>query len=445
MDKYHKYINLYKRGVPEYMHDMPYDEKFSFNTKSKEYDIIKMIGKGAYGTTYLVKKDDKKYIMKKISLNKSKIADILLEVQALKKISKRNNNCDTREFNISSLCLIDDFIDYETQEYVIVMNYLEHAITLTSLLERNKALNKQMRFDDIIFVMTRLISQLDNLHSYGIVHNDIKPDNIIIQYVDNEIKNVLFIDFGVSCIKVCRPSGTIIYLAPELYRIINHTPENVLKIKEKLLADESTQEEGKTIPTNKNDYMKTDVYSLGVVFYEMLHNKMPYPYKPDYIREYSKYYKENPLDFELALLSLKNKNSDLYNYIEDLSVSEVEDDENESEDEKEEQLREHKIDAYLRENSPILLSPEAVLGYYNYYKSKPVFKSTYSENESGNPRIAEMINMLVEKMLIINPLKRPSMHRLKSEFHKIILELLSKNYFKSISSPRRLISPVKEV
>jgi serine/threonine protein kinase len=418
------------------------------NTKIQEFDIIKMIGRGAYGTTYLVKKDNKKYIMKKISLIKSKIADIMLEVQALKKISK-HNNCDTRQFNVSSLCLIDDFIDYQTQEYVIVMNYLEHAITLTTLLESNKGLNKQMSFDDIIFIMTRLISQLDKLHTNGIVHNDVKPDNIIVQYIDNEIKNVLFIDFGVSCIKVCRPSGTIIYLAPELYRIINHTPENVLKIKEKLLSDESTKEEGKTIPTNKSDYMKTDVYSLGIVFYEMLHNKMPYPYKPDYMREYSRYYKRHPLEFEIAVLSLKNQNPDLYSYIENLNVSELseeyeehEDSYEESEEEKEEHLREHKIDAYLRENAPILLSPEAVLGYYNYYKSNPVFKSNYSENESGNPHIAEMINILVEKMLIINPLKRPSIHRLSKEFHKIILQLLSKNYFKSISSPR-LISPIK--
>lgn len=408
----------------------------------KEYSIIKTIGRGAYGTTYLVTKNDNKYIMKKISLTKSKIADILLEVNALKKISKYNN-CEKREFNTSSLCLVDNFIDYTTQEYVIIMNYLDNAITLSEFLTRNKNLNKVMKLDDIIFVMNRLISQLDNLHINGIVHNDIKPDNIIIQYVNEQIKNVLFIDFGVSCIKVCRPSGTLIYLAPELYRIISHSPEQVIKIKQKLLSDPDKQEEGKTIPINKHDYMKTDVYSLGLVFYEMLHNKMPYPYKPDYIREQTRYYKRHPLDFELYLMDMQAENPDFASYIKEIDEDKFE---NETKQEKEERILDYKIDAYIleniRKNKDNLLSPEAMLGYYNYYKTNPVFKSYYQENESSNPKIAKMINEIIEKMIIVNPLKRPSIHRLKSQFNKIIITLLSQNYFKSITSPRRLISPI---
>jgi serine/threonine protein kinase len=414
-------------------------------SKSEEYDILKTIGKGAYGITYLVKKDNTRYIMKKISLTKSKIPDILLEVNALKKISKYNN-CELSNFNKSSLCLVDDFIDYKNQEYVIIMNYLDNAITLSTLLNRNKELHKSMKLEDVIFVMSRLISQLDDLHGVGIVHNDIKPDNIIIQYVNEQIKNVLFIDFGVSCLKLCRPSGTILYLAPELFRIINHTPENVIKIKQKLLSDPNTQEEGKTIPVNKNDYMKTDVYSLGIVFYEMLHNKMPYPYKPDYIREQTKYYENHPLYFELDLMDLRKKNPEFNTYIEEMDTDNT--DENETEQEKEERMFHDKINAYIleniRENIDTLLSSEAIFGYYNYYKTNPKFKSFYTENETGNPTIAKMINEIIEKMLIINPLQRLSIHRLKSQFNKIILSLLSQNYFKSVtSSPRRLaMSPI---
>ena len=414
--------------------------------KSEEYDIIKIIGKGAYGITYLVKKNDVKYIMKKISLSKSKIPDILLEVNALKKISKYNN-CELNNLNKSSLCLIDDFIDYKNQEYVIIMNYLDNAITLSALLSRNKELNKSMKLEDVIFVMSRLISQLDDLHSYGIVHSDIKPENIIIQYANQQIKNILFIYFGVSCLKLCKPSGTIIYLAPELFRIINYTPENVINMKQKLLSDPNTQEEGKTIPINKNEYMKTDVYSLGIVFYEMVHNKMPYPYKPDYIRTQTKYYKNHPLDFELDLIDLRNKNPEFNTYIEEMDTDNI--DEDETEQEKEERILYNKINAYIleniRENINSLLSQEAILGYYNYYKSNPKFKSSYTENETGNPSTAKMINEIIEKMLIINPLQRPSIHRLKSQFNKIILYLLSHNYFKSVTSPRKRTSPINEL
>lgn len=439
MDKYHKYIKMYPKGVPPYMKDAPYSEKWSFTDQPRKYEIIKFLGRGAYGSTYIVSRNDIKYVMKKISLNKSKIADILLEVQALKKISKYNNCPDE---NKSSLCLIDDFVDYENGEYIIVTNYLENAITLSSLLAKYKESNRIMKLDDIIFIMSRLISQLDKLHQYGVVHNDIKPDNIIVQYINEQITNVLFIDFGVSCIKTCRPSGTIIYLAPELFRIINHTPESVIKIKEKLLANPETEYEGKILPVNKSDYMKTDVFSLGIVFYEMLHNKYPYPYKADYVKEKSRYYKTHPLDFELDLLDSKVKDESLYNYINELSDRESMSSDDELPEEREERILEEKIQLYLNENLPPLLSPESMLSYYEYYKAKPKFISSYQENESGDPRVAQMINEIVENMLITSPLNRPSIHRMKAKLQKLVMRLLSKNFFKSVTKKRQLISPV---
>jgi len=440
MDKYHQYIKLFPKGVPKNIEDMPYNEQWSFNTKPQEYEIIKFLGKGAYGSTYIVKKNNVKYVMKKISLTKSKVADILLEVQALKKISKYD--C-SNEKNLSSLCLIDDFVDYQNNEYIIVTNYLDNAITLSSLLNRYKESNRKMSLEDIIFIMSRLISQLDKLHNYGIVHNDIKPDNIIIQYVDNKIKNVLFIDFGVSCIKVCKPSGTILYLAPELFRIINYTPDKVLQLKEKLLSNPDTKGEGDIIPINKSDYMKTDVFSLGIVFYEMLNNKFPYPYKLDYIRDKTRYYKEYPLDFELTLMDLKHKNEDLYDYIKNLDEnrSSVSSMDSQTQEEKEENLLDEKIRLYLNENLPPLLSPESLMSYYDYYKLNPKFTSLYKEDESSDPRVSQIINEIVEKMLIVNPLNRPSIHRIKSQFGKIIMKLLASNFFTSVTK-RQLISPI---
>jgi serine/threonine protein kinase len=443
MDKYHKYVKLFPKGVPKNIDNIPYDDKWSFSTKPQEYEILKFLGRGAYGSTYIVQKHNRKYVMKKISLAKSKIPDILLEVQALKKISKYNN-CNIEQ-NISSLCLIDDFVDYENNEYVIITNYLENSITLSTFLAKYKELDKKMNLDDIVFIMSRLISQLDKLHNYGVVHNDIKPDNIIIQYINDKITNVLFIDFGVSCIKLCRPSGTILYLAPELFRIISHTPESVMILKEKLLSKEETQEEGEKIPINKSDYMKTDVFSLGMVFYEMLHNKYPYPYKLDYIRDKSKYYKEYPIDFELSLMDLKVKNESLFEYINKLSYTDTDTDTDTDSfkltpEEKEEHVREDKIRAYINENLPPLLSPESLISYYDYYKTNPRFISLYTEDESGSPEIAKTINDLVEKMLIVNPLNRPSIHRIKSKFGRVIIQLLSKNFFTSVTK-RQLISP----
>ena len=107
----------------------------------------------------------------------------------------------------------------------------------------------------------------------------------------------------------------------------------------------------------------------------------------------------------------------------------------------EERLLDEQIRLYLNENLPPLLSPESLLSYYDYYKSKPKFVSLYTENESGDPRVSQIINEIVEKMLIVNPLNRPSIHRIKSQFGKIIMQLLASNFFTSVTKNRQLISP----
>jgi tRNA A-37 threonylcarbamoyl transferase component Bud32 len=96
-------------------------------------------------------------------------------------------------------------------------------------------------------IMTQLCDILSVVHSKGIVHNDIKPDNILLK--DGSVK---LIDFGIAFdmlnIKDFRregvPPGTVGYVAPE--------------IKEGVAPS-----------------IQSDIYSLGIVFAEMLTGKIP--------------------------------------------------------------------------------------------------------------------------------------------------------------------------
>jgi serine/threonine protein kinase len=87
---------------------------------------------------------------------------------------------------------------------------------------------------------------LQYLHALGIVHGDIKLDNILVD--DNYIPKLA--DFGYASTEVYKSgdkSGTLIYAAPELFS------------------------------KGSADMRAADIWSLGIVFYAMITNRFPYP------------------------------------------------------------------------------------------------------------------------------------------------------------------------
>ena len=86
-------------------------------------------------------------------------------------------------------------------------------------------------------------------------------------------------------------------------------------------------------------------------------------------------------------MDLKNKNESLYAYIphlDDDRSSIGSEGEGETQEEKEERLLDEQIRLYLNENLPPLLSPESLLSYYDYYKSKPKFVSLYLQRDRAS-------------------------------------------------------------
>lgn len=117
------------------------------------------------------------------------------------------------------------------------MNYAKHGPLIEHLYN-----NKLLVENDIRVVMEQLLLAVDLMHKKGILHRDIKPDNILI--LDNDNLQVCIADLGLSCRiteveflnKKC---GTPGYVAPEI--LLGH-------------------------PTT----FKADVFSLGCLFYNLL-------------------------------------------------------------------------------------------------------------------------------------------------------------------------------
>jgi len=121
----------------------------------------------------------------------------------------------------------------------IIMEYLE-GLPLDYILYRMPKLTVPKALDILLQVCTGL----SYAHDQGIVHQDIKPANIFIQ-LDGRTK---IVDFGLSCppgTLDCSMPGTIYYMSPE-------------------------QIEGETVDE------RTDIYSFGIMAYEMLTGQRPY-------------------------------------------------------------------------------------------------------------------------------------------------------------------------
>ncbi|MBP0972884.1 MAG: Stk1 family PASTA domain-containing Ser/Thr kinase, partial [Oscillospiraceae bacterium] len=125
----------------------------------------------------------------------------------------------------------------------IVMEYID-GITLKEYIDNEKVLT----WKDSVHFVTQVLRALQHAHDRGIVHRDIKPQNIML-FTDGSIK---VMDFGIA--KFARDDngtatdqaiGTVHYISPEQAR-----------------GDETDE--------------KSDIYSVGVMLYEMLTGQKPF-------------------------------------------------------------------------------------------------------------------------------------------------------------------------
>jgi serine/threonine-protein kinase len=115
-----------------------------------------------------------------------------------------------------------------------------------------QALNGQRKFspERATRIALRICEALDYIHSHGVVHCDLKPENIMVDGQDH----IKLIDFGIACdrgagrIPSARPSQTL------------GTPDYI------------SPEQVKGEPGDR----RSDLYALGVVLYEMLTGKAPF-------------------------------------------------------------------------------------------------------------------------------------------------------------------------
>jgi hypothetical protein len=157
-----------------------------------KYNIIKQLGKGAYGTTYKVEYNSKYYALKKQKIlesdtKKNLNSNIWREIEFYKWINKLNSNDQVffmklYEYNIEKVCDLDQEVDNkELNRSKICLNLL---VDLKDGVLENLTLSKEQ--NNSLLIQMLYINYL--LRKSNWIHNDIHPGNIGYKIVDTNTK-----------------------------------------------------------------------------------------------------------------------------------------------------------------------------------------------------------------------------------------------------------------
>ena len=202
---------------------------------NRRYEILRTIGKGGMAEVYLAHD-----ILLDREVAIKMLRDQFVADKALLEQFRREAKSAAR-LKHPYIINIHDVVSEGEKEY-IVMEYVE-GVTLKDYLENNK-----LSLNAVLEIGVRLADAVQHAHSKHIIHCDLKPQNILI---DKNL-NPKIADFGIAKMV---SNQTMVYTSTVMGSVHYLSPEQA---------------------TGRQVTASSDVYSLGVVLFEMLTGKVPF-------------------------------------------------------------------------------------------------------------------------------------------------------------------------
>ncbi|MBX7171662.1 MAG: protein kinase [Pyrinomonadaceae bacterium] len=216
-----------------------------------QYKIISPIGKGGMGEVFLAQdtKLNRKVAIKFLNEEFSKDTDKLNRfIQEAKAVSALNHP------NILTVHEIGENGD---------SNYIVTEFIEGKTLREQLSPKKTNSLNSILKIGVQVAEALTTAHQAGIIHRDIKPENIMIRQ-DGYAK---VLDFGLAKLTEQKPTDESIDLEDTTKGLIKTNPGMVMGTVSYMSPEQAR---------GKETDARTDIWSLGVVLYEMLSGKVPF-------------------------------------------------------------------------------------------------------------------------------------------------------------------------
>jgi len=199
------------------------------------YELLELIGSGGMANVYKTKC----HRLNRLVAVKILKSDLAQDADFRRRF--RDESLAVAKLSHANIMSVYDVSSSQGIEY-IVMELLD-GITLKQYMERRSRMN----WREALHFITQIMRGLSHAHSRGIIHRDIKPQNIMVLR-DGTVKVA---DFGIACLADANQTltqealGSVHYISPE-------------------------QAKGERLDE------RSDVYSAGVVLYEMLTGRLPF-------------------------------------------------------------------------------------------------------------------------------------------------------------------------
>lgn len=149
-----------------------------------------------------------------------------------------------------NICAATDFGRIETDFYYLVMEFLEGR-TLIDVIKSGEHFGALRS----LHIGIQMLSALERAHEMGVVHRDLKPENVILVERDGDRDFVKITDFGVAQVRLFKDAARLTQAGVVYGSPLYMSPQ---------------QAGGKEI-----DH-RADLYSVGVMLYELLTGKLPF-------------------------------------------------------------------------------------------------------------------------------------------------------------------------